>query len=144
MEASGGHLARAWSYNRSVIVVNAAQLVYGLTLSQRANAAKSNGEDAVMTTTERPAVSKTATGIPVRYLAPGEMQAELEAELRQYEIRYEMPSERMAALVERGEMQETIEVLKWLSAYRALEFLNDRTRTDGSRGRTTKPSSTSS
>ena len=97
-----------------------------------------------MTTTERPAVSKTATGIPVRYLAPGEMLAEIEAELRQYEIRYEMPSERMAALVERGEMQETIEVLKWLFAYRALEFRNDRTRTDGSRGRTTKPSSTSS
>ena len=97
-----------------------------------------------MTTTETPAAGKTATGIPVRYLAPGEMQAELEAELRQYEIRYEMPSERMAALVERGEMRETVEVLKWLFAYRALEFLNDRTRTDGSRGRTTKPSSTSS
>jgi len=95
-----------------------------------------------MTTTETPAAGKTATGIPVRYLAPGEMLAELEAKLRRYEIRYEMPSERMAALVERGEMQETIEVLKWLSAYRALEFLNDRTRTGGSRGRTTKPSST--
>ena len=97
-----------------------------------------------MTTIETPAAGKTATGIPVRYLAPGEMQAELEAELRQYEIRYEMPSERMAALVEWGEMQETVEVLKWLFAYRALEFLNDRTRTDGSRGRTTKLSSTSS
>ena len=93
-----------------------------------------------------PAAAKTVSGggIPVRYLAPGEMLSELEAELRQYEIRYEMSSEKMATLLEWGEMQETAEVLKWCFAYRAWQSLKDRTRTDGSRGKTTKRSSASS
>lgn len=97
------------------------------------------------TVSAAPAAAKTVSGgIPVRYLAPGEMLAELEAELRQYEIRYEMSSEKMATLLEWGEMRETAEVLKWCFAYRAWQSLKDRTRTDGSRGKTTKPSSTSS
>ncbi len=79
-----------------------------------------------MTTTE------TTTGIPVRRVSRAEMMAELQAEIADYEQRYEMPSERMAALIEWGEIPETAEVLKWCFAYRALESLKERTQTDGS------------
>ena len=79
-----------------------------------------------MTTTE------TTTGIPVHRVSRAEMMAELQAEIADYEQRYEMPSERMAALIEWGEIQETAEVLKWCFAYRALESLKERTQTDGS------------
>ena len=80
------------------------------------------------------AATKTepATGIPVRKVSRAEMMAELQAEITDYEQRYEMPSERMAALIEWGEIQETAEVLKWCFAYRALESLKERTQTDGS------------
>ena len=71
--------------------------------------------------------------ITVRKVSRAEMVAELQAEIADYEQRYEMPSERMAALIEWGEMQETAEVLKWCFAYRALESLKERTQTDGSR-----------
>ena len=71
-------------------------------------------------------------GIPVHNVSRDEMMAELQAEIAEYEQRYEMPSERMAALIEWGEMQETAEVLKWCFAYRALESLKERTQTDGS------------
>ena len=69
--------------------------------------------------------------IPVRRVSRAEMMAELQAEVADYEQRYEMPSERMAALIEWGEMKETAEVLKWCFAYRALESLKERTQTDG-------------
>ncbi|MCY4414997.1 MAG: hypothetical protein OXE87_01610 [Chloroflexi bacterium] len=71
-------------------------------------------------------------GIPVHNVSRTEMMAELQAEIAEYEQRYEMPSERMAALIEWGEMQETAEVLKWCFAYRALASLKERTQTDGS------------
>ena len=87
--------------------------------------------------------TESTAGIPVRKVSRAEMMAELQKEISEYERRYEMPSARMAALIEWGEMQETAEVLKWCFAYRALQSLNDRTRTDGSHGKTTKPSSTS-
>ena len=77
--------------------------------------------------------TETAAGITVRKVSRAEMMAELEAEIAGYEQRYEMPSERMAALIEWGEMQETAEVLKWCFAYRALASLKERTQTDGSR-----------
>ncbi len=78
-------------------------------------------------------MSTTAkTRVPVRKVSRTEMMAELQAEIADYEQRYEMPSERMAALIEWGEMNETAEVLKWCFAYRALESLKERTQTDGS------------
>lgn len=70
--------------------------------------------------------------IPVRRVSRAEMMAELQSEIADYEQRYEMPSERMAALIEWGEMNETAEVLKWCFAYRALESLKERTQTDDS------------
>ena len=78
-------------------------------------------------------MSTTAkASIPVRKVSRAEMMAQLQAEIADYEQRYEMPSERMAALIEWGEMQETAEVLKWCFAYRALESLKERIQTDGS------------
>ena len=74
----------------------------------------------------------TKASIPVRKVSRAEMMAELQKEISEYEQRYEMPSERMAVLIEWGEMQETAEVLKWCFAYRALESLKERIQTDGS------------
>ncbi len=76
---------------------------------------------------------ETDASISVREVSRAEMMAELQAEVAGYEQRYEMPSERMVALIEWGEMQETAEVLKWCFAYRALASLKERTQTDGSR-----------
>lgn len=53
----------------------------------------------------------TKASIPVRKVSRAEMMAELQKEISEYEQRYEMPSERMAVLIEWGEMQETAEVL---------------------------------
>ena len=93
-----------------------------------------------MTTTTK---TEPATGIPVRKVSRAEMMAELQAEIADYEQRYEMLSERMATLVEWGEMKETAEVLEWCFAYRVLESLQEQTLTDGNRGTTTEPSKTS-
>ena len=82
-----------------------------------------------MTTSE----TGSTTGIPVRKVSRAEMMAKLQKEISEYEQRYEMPSERMAALIEWGEMQETAEVLEWCFAYRALASLKERIQTDGSR-----------
>ncbi|MYC34813.1 MAG: hypothetical protein F4X64_16770 [Chloroflexi bacterium] len=89
------------------------------------------------------AITETTAEIPVRKVSRAEMMAELQAEIADYEQRYEMPSERMAALVEWGEMKETAEVLEWCFAYRALESLREQTPTAGSPGTTTEPSRTS-
>ena len=68
-----------------------------------------------------------AAGIPVRYLSNGEMLAEVEAELRQYEVRYEMPSEKMATLLELDAINPTAEVLKWYATYQGAKLLRART-----------------
>ena len=89
-----------------------------------------------------PAAPETAStgGIPVRYLAPGEMLAEVEAELRQYEIRYEMSSEKMATLLELDAIRPTAEVLKWYASYYGAQSLRGKTPTTGTAGTTTKAS----
>ncbi len=66
---------------------------------------------------------KPTAGIPVRNVSRAEMMAELQQEISEYEQRYEMPSERMAALIEWGQMSETAEVLKWCFAYRVLQSM---------------------
>ena len=81
-----------------------------------------------------------ATGIPVRYLSSGEMLAEVEAELRQYEVRYEMPSEKMATLLELDAIRPTAEVLKWYATHQGAKSLRAKTPTTGSRGTTTESS----
>ena len=92
--------------------------------------------------TAAPIAAKTVTGggIPVRYLAPGEMLAEIEAELRQYEIRYEMSSEKMATLLELDAIAPTAEVLKWYASYHGAKSLRAKTPMTGTAGTTTKAS----
>ena len=96
----------------------------------------------MVTASAAPATAKTAPagGIPVRYLAPGEMLAELEAELRQYEIRYEMSSEKMAKLLELDAIRPTAEVLEWYAIYYGALSVRAKTPTTGTAGTTTKTS----
>ena len=87
-----------------------------------------------------PPAPEAVAGIPVRYLSSGEMLAEVETELRLYEVRYEMPSEKMATLLELDAIRPTAEVLKWYATYQGAKLLRARTRTTGSRGTTTESS----
>ena len=79
-------------------------------------------------------------GIPVHSLPPGTLLAETESELREYERRYEMSSDRMAELLELDAIRPTAEVLKWYAAYQGAKLLRERTRTTGTHGTTTAPS----
>ena len=81
-----------------------------------------------------------AAGIPVRYLSSGEMLAEVEAELRKYEVRYEMSSEKMATLLELDAIKATAEVIKWYASYQGAKLLRAKTPTTGTPGTTTKAS----
>ncbi len=76
--------------------------------------------------------------IRVRVLPPGTMLAEVGAKLREYEIRYEMSSEKMATLLELDAIRPTAEVLRWYSAYQGAKLLRAKTPTTGIPGTTTK------
>ena len=64
--------------------------------------------------------------ITVRHVEQTEMMAELQHEVSVCDQRYAMSSQRMAALIEQGEMPETVEVLKWCFAWRALQSMKER------------------
>ena len=70
---------------------------------------------------------------PFRVLSP----------IRSCERRYEMPTERMAALTKVDPTRETRGVLRWMQAYRELRLFKRTTHTTGTRsiatGRSTKP-----
>lgn len=85
------------------------------------------------------ATTKPRQKIPVRVAPPGTMLAEAEAELRQYEIRYEMSSEKMATLLSLDAIKPTAEVLRWYSTYQGAKLLRAKTPTTGTPGTTTKP-----
>ena len=89
------------------------------------------------------ATTKPRQKIPVRVVPPGTMLAETEAELRQYEIRYEMSSEKMATLLALDAIKPTAEVLRWYSAYQGARLLRAKTPTPGTPGATTKASTKS-
>ena len=78
--------------------------------------------------------------IPVRRLSSAAMLEELDTRLRQYEIRYEMSSERMAALLEMDAIRPTAEVIKWYAAYHGALYARRATPTAGTPGTTTVPS----
>ena len=78
--------------------------------------------------------------IRVRVLPPGTMLVEVVAKLREYEIRYEMSSEKMATLLELDAIRPTAEVLRWYSAYQGAKLLRAKTPTTGIPGTTTKAS----
>ena len=89
------------------------------------------------------ATTKPRQKIPVRVVPPGTMLAEAEAELRQYEIRYEMSSEKMATLLALDAIKPTAEVLEWYCAYQEAKLLRAKTPTTGTPGATTKASTKS-
>ena len=75
------------------------------------------------------ATTKPRQKIPVRVVPPGTMLAEAEAELRQYEVRYEMSSEKMATLLELDAIKPTAEVLEWYCTYQGAKLLRAKTPT---------------
>ncbi len=81
--------------------------------------------------------SETKRHTPVHNLAPGTMLADVESEMRVYEKRYEMSSERMAVLLEADAIRPTAEVLKWYAAFQGAKLLRAKTPTTGTPGTTT-------
>ena len=50
--------------------------------------------------------------------------------MREYEVRYEMSSEKMATLLELDAINPTAEVLRWYSAYQGAKLLRAKTPHD--------------
>ena len=82
----------------------------------------------------------TKQKIPVRVVPRETMLKEAEEELRKYEVRYEMSSEKMAKLLALDAIRPTAEVLRWYSTYCAARSLREKTPTTGTPGTTTEPS----
>lgn len=80
--------------------------------------------------------------ISVIYQTFDEAKVELEGRIRQWEQKYGMSSEEMLKLVSVGDDKwESLEILKWRSAYRAYQsLLAKATFTDGTVGITTETS----
>ena len=90
-----------------------------------------------MTTTNE-ITPTTASRIPVYYYTRDERMAECRQELAVYEQTYELPSEKMADLVDNDKIKPSIEIIKWYHLYDELEFLLEMTPTTGTRGTITK------
>ena len=80
--------------------------------------------------------------IPVIHQTLDEAKAELEGRIRHGEQKYGMSSDQMLKLVSTGDDKwETLEILKWMSAYRAYQsLLAKATPTDGTPSTTTEMS----
>ncbi|MYC33071.1 MAG: hypothetical protein F4X64_07835 [Chloroflexi bacterium] len=83
-------------------------------------------------------VNHKTAGIPVHYYTRSERLVECRKELKEYEQRYELSSEKMAYLVDNDKVKPGIEIIKWYHLYDELEFLLEMTPTTGIRGTTTK------
>ena len=87
--------------------------------------------------------TKKIERIPVR-VAPREVFiAEKQAIVAEYERRYGMSSEEMAALVDNDAIVPTIEVMTWYQAYDGLKFFLETTPMTGTPGTTTGTFTTS-
>ena len=77
--------------------------------------------------------------IQVRYTTREEAMAEYAERIRQGEKKHGMTSEEMEKLFSTGDEQwDTVEILKWMSAYHAYQsLLENETPTDGKAGTTT-------
>ena len=82
-------------------------------------------------------MATTRQKIPVRVLPREQIIEEWQAEIRTYELRYEMSSEEMVALVDLDAMRQTSEVIQWYHTYFALKSLPEMTPTTGIPGTTT-------
>ena len=88
-------------------------------------------------------MATTRQKIPVRVLPREEIIKERQDRLRKYELRYEMSSEKMAALVDLGAMRQTAEVIRWYQTYYAVKSYFEETPTTGTPGITTEQSTIS-
>ena len=82
--------------------------------------------------------------IRVRTRSTDQAKAEYLARIRKNETKYGMTSKRMEKLFSTGEEQwDTVEILKWMSAYHAYQSLLEKeTPTDGTVGTITGASTT--
>ncbi len=78
--------------------------------------------------------------IPVRVVPREQILKARQGELRKYERRYEMSSEKMATLLELDAIRPTAEVLRWYQIYYAVRSLLEKTPTTGTHGTTTETS----
>ena len=85
-------------------------------------------------------MATTRQKIPARVLPREQIIKERQEQLRKYELRYEMSSEKMATLVELDAMRQTAEVIRWYQTYYAVKSLLETTPTTGTLGITTEPS----
>ena len=85
-------------------------------------------------------MATTRQKIPVRVLPREQIIKERQEQLRKYELRYEMSSEKMATLVELDAMRQTAEVIRWYQTYHAVKSFLETTPTTGTLGTTTEPS----
>ena len=67
-------------------------------------------------------MTATKQRIQVRVIPREQMIQEWQDEIRTYELRYEMSSEKMATLVELDAMNHTAEVIRWYHTYYALKY----------------------
>ena len=74
-----------------------------------------------------------------RKVAPGSLRAGLEQDIKAYEFRYEVSSEKMRQLLLVGKERETKDVLKWMSAYSSLQELEAQFPIDSPREATNGP-----
>lgn len=79
-------------------------------------------------------MATTRQKIPVRILPREEIIEKWLAEIRTFEKRYEMSSEKMVALVDLDAIKQTSEVIQWYHTYYALKSLPEMTPTTGTPG----------
>ena len=72
-------------------------------------------------------------------LPPGALRAELKRNIERCESRYAVDSRKMMELLNDGEIAETDEILEWMQDFHVLRFLEEKTRTNGTRGTTIAP-----
>ena len=82
-------------------------------------------------------MTATKQKLQVRVIPREQMIQEWQDEIRTYELRYEMSSEKMATLVELDAMNHTAEVIRWYHTYYALKYQSETTPTTGTPGTTT-------
>ena len=88
-------------------------------------------------------MATTRQKTPVRVVPMEQIMADWQDKICTFELRYEMSSKEMAALVESNAMRHTAEVIQWYQTYYALKYHSETTPTTGTPGTTTEPSTTS-
>ena len=62
--------------------------------------------------------------IPIRRISSRRVITNLRSNIKRYEQRYEISSNKMLNMISSGQIRETAEILKWLQDYHVLQLLN--------------------